>query len=266
MRLNAPLRARRVKPPVSQPRRTPAPTDAADACCTRSRLLEAAGEVFAERGYRDATVREICTRAGANIAAVNYYFQGKDGLYTRVVDYAQGCMQSAYPLQIDASLPLEQRLAQFVRAFLVRVLDDTRPAWHWKMMLREIADPTPALDRVVQGTIRPTMLLLGAILRDLLPGAEDHEVRLAAASIVGQCLHYRHARPVMERLFPGQKFGPSELDLLAGHITRFSLGGLRAMSEGTRKEGKKEGAGARPGVSRSLGSSVPSSSRRRARR
>ena len=57
---------------------------------TRRQLLEAAGEVFAEAGYRDATVREICRRAGANIAAINYHFGDKEKLYAEVLRYSHG--------------------------------------------------------------------------------------------------------------------------------------------------------------------------------
>ncbi|MGH7929608.1 MAG: TetR family transcriptional regulator, partial [Candidatus Binatia bacterium] len=52
---------------------------------TEQRLLEAAGEIFAEYGYRSATVRQICEKAKANIAAINYHFGDKDGLYLAVL-------------------------------------------------------------------------------------------------------------------------------------------------------------------------------------
>ena len=68
---------------------------------TRQRLLEAAGEVFAERGFRAATVRVICQRAKANIAAVNYYFGDKERLYTAVLQYAFGCALERYPVLLD---------------------------------------------------------------------------------------------------------------------------------------------------------------------
>ncbi len=45
------------------------------------KLLSAACDVFVEMGFRDATVAEICRRAGANISAVNYHFGSKETLY-----------------------------------------------------------------------------------------------------------------------------------------------------------------------------------------
>ena len=54
----------------------------------RGDILAAARELFAEKGYRDTTVREIARRAGANGAAVNYYFRSKDALYEAVFDEA----------------------------------------------------------------------------------------------------------------------------------------------------------------------------------
>ena len=60
---------------------------------TRARLLETAGEVFAEKGYEAATVREICEKAGVNLAAVNYYFGGKELLYVQTLE-AHPCRPS----------------------------------------------------------------------------------------------------------------------------------------------------------------------------
>ena len=61
---------------------------------TRNKLLEAAGQVFAEHGYHSATVREICMRAGANVAAVNYHFGDKLELYTEVLRRSVGAAQN----------------------------------------------------------------------------------------------------------------------------------------------------------------------------
>ena len=58
---------------------------------TRSAVLDAAGEVFADRGYEQATIRDICRRAGANIAGVSYHFGDKKALYIEVIAYAHRC-------------------------------------------------------------------------------------------------------------------------------------------------------------------------------
>ena len=57
---------------------------------TQAKLLEAAGQVFAEVGFQAATVREICARAGANVAAVNYHFGDKMGLYIEALRQSMG--------------------------------------------------------------------------------------------------------------------------------------------------------------------------------
>src|SRR5437899_11659300 len=96
---------------------------------TRQRLLEAAGEVFAERGFRDATIREICERAKANIAAVHYHFGDKEELYAAVFTYARSCAVAQFDEQVTPGIPAEERLRVFVRAVLTRFFDEGRPAW-----------------------------------------------------------------------------------------------------------------------------------------
>ena len=199
--------------------------------CTRSRLLEAAGEVFADRGFKDATVREICTKACANVAAVNYYFQGKDALYLQVIDDAQRRVHQARPISVDPAATPEEQLRQFLLAFIARVLDPANPAWHGKLMLREMVEPTPALDKVVNDTIRPTVQALSSIILRIAPNLTPEQVKLCTTSILGQCLMHRHCESVLARLFEEQLCRcPGGLERLAEHVYRFSLAGLRSLS------------------------------------
>jgi len=202
---------------------------------TRRQLLEAAGEVFAEVGFRDATVREICKRAGANIAAVNYHFGDKETLYLEVLRYTHGKALEKYPplLDVPADAPPEKKLRAFVCSLLLRIFDKGPTAWHGKLMSREMIDPTGALDSVVEERIRPMAAHLSQIVAELLKcPVTDDRVRLCSFSVVSQCVFYHHCRPVVSRLFPTQLPQDKEsIDQLADHITKFSLAALKHLGK-----------------------------------
>jgi len=194
---------------------------------TRRQLLEAAGEVFAEFGFRDATVREICRRAGANVAAINYHFGDKETLYIEVLRYAHGKALEKYPplLDVAADAPPEKKLRAFVQSLLLRIFDKGPTAWHGKIMLREMIEPSAALDSLVEERMRPMAGQLWQIVAEILDRPpNDERVRHCAFSVVSQCVFYHHCRPVVSRLFPKQ--GPLDavgIERLADHITNFSL-------------------------------------------
>lgn len=214
---------------------------------TKVRLLEAAGEIFAEGGFKTATIREICQRASANIAAVNYHFGDKEGLYRAVLDYAANCALEKYPIggvsgNEGAGLSAKTRLGLFIRTYLSRLLDEGRPAWHGKLIAREMMEPTPALRVLAEAFARPQYQKLRGIIEELLgpEAARDSEtVRKCAASVVGQCLFYKHCRPMINILMPEQRYDSESLGVLAQHVTEFSLSaieGIRAARSGRAGE------------------------------
>ena len=203
---------------------------------TRQRILEAAGEVFAQEGFHRATVRDICAKAGANIAAVNYHFGSKEKLYAQVVRYAHLCAIVKHPLGLGVpdDAPPERRIHAFVKSMLHRLLDEGRPAWQGKLMSREMAEPTAALDLIVEEQIRPNFAYVYRAVGELLgPRATPGRIRPCVASIVGQCLFYLFGRGVYERLNPDVSLGPQMIDEIAAHITTFSLAGLTATASKT---------------------------------
>src|SRR5438045_4967109 len=98
-------------------------------------------------------------------------------------------------------------------------------------MAREMIEPTHALDTCVHETMRPVCETLDNIVQQLVPGLDEDQLRRCSCSIVGQIVFYHHCRPAIDKLFPGQCFGREEIERLAEHVTRFSLSGLRALSE-----------------------------------
>jgi len=204
---------------------------------TRLNLLQAAGEVFAEHGFRRATVREICSRAGANIAAVNYHFGDKQKLYASVLQHWLGEALRKYPPEggLPADAPPEQKLRAFVRSFLFRMLGEGTPAWHGRLMAREMSEPTAAFDLILAETARPMSQRLNAVVRDLLgPHASDHAVRNCAMSVAGQCCFYRHAHEMIRRLYPDMQHTPDQIEQLSDHITQFSLAAIETFRKSLR--------------------------------
>jgi TetR/AcrR family transcriptional regulator, regulator of cefoperazone and chloramphenicol sensitivity len=199
---------------------------------TRQRLLEVAGMVFAEQGFKCATVREICKRAGANVAAINYHFGDKQGLYSETLRYWVRESLAKYPpnMGVSESSTPQEKLYAYVRSFFWRIFDEGRPSWYGKLMAREMIEPTHALDECVSETIRPTFDLLRNIVRELMPDAGDDQVRRCARSIVGQMVFYHHCRPVIDKLQPEMCYTRDEIDKLAEHVTQFSLAAMRNMN------------------------------------
>ncbi|MFA5321343.1 MAG: CerR family C-terminal domain-containing protein [Smithella sp.] len=196
---------------------------------TQDAIIETAGRRFAEEGYAKATIRDICGQAGVNIAAINYHFGDKKGLYLAVLKHYQKISFQTYPpdLGIKETQKPEEKLRVYIRSFLTRIMDDGHPAWFGRLLAREFTEPTWAFDILVEETIRPSFQLLTEIVAEIIgKSSKERIVRLCSMSIVGQCLYFRHSQPVISRLFPGKVFGPGQIDELTDHITSLSLHGL----------------------------------------
>lgn len=173
-------------------------TDADGPTDTKDRLLEAGIEIFAERGFADASIRQICARANANAAAVNYHFGGKAPFYAEVLAtcHIRAAERRPMPRLDDDPDHPEAVLRAWIRWFLeLLMVDGDGPLG--RLMAREMAEPTSALDELVLRSMLPIMRRLGTIVRALLPDAPEATLRLCHNSLVGQVLFYKHAQPVI---------------------------------------------------------------------
>jgi AcrR family transcriptional regulator len=218
-------------PHAPQPARARAKRKGQD--LTREKLIEAAGTVFAERGYRAATIREICRRARANVAAVNYTFGDKMGLYTEVLRHSVRAAKTAVmAVAMDASRTPEDVIRGVIRARLMSLAQETRPDWHVRLVMHEFSHPTAAMGRVVDEGMRPIYDRMRKAVSDITGLPPDHETTLFSVnSIVGQILFYTFSRPVLARLQPELKLTPSKLDRIADHIADFSLAYLKKVGQ-----------------------------------
>jgi AcrR family transcriptional regulator len=220
---------------IARPRvkRTPPGHPAGAADGTRIRLLKAAAKVFAEQGYQDATVRQICERADANIALVNYYFGDKLELYTEVLRFALqpgpgGVCSGLPPVTAAPADALRCIIGTMMeRAFETGEQADLR----FRLMLNEFVRPSEATPRVVDVVMRPVYDRLREIAGAILGLSANHQqTRLCVHSILGQVAHFAHARPMLTFLWPEMKMTPAQRELVTEHISEFSLAYLRAIA------------------------------------
>lgn len=199
----------------------------------KGRLFKSACEVFAERGYSDATIAEICERAEANIAAVNYYFGSKETLYVEAWRLSFQRSLEKYPADgcVPSGASAEQRLRGRINSIIRRFSD---PQSHeFDIMRKELANPTGLLAEVQHKTIEPLRQGLTGVIRELLgEKASERQVLLCQMSILAQCFD----RLIRERLRrsltqEGVKVAllaeNIDVDTIVDHVTRFSLAGVR---------------------------------------
>ncbi|MHB1424961.1 MAG: CerR family C-terminal domain-containing protein [Gemmataceae bacterium] len=199
----------------------------------RERLLEAAGEIFAEKGFKGATVREISERAGVNLAAVNYYFRDKERLYIEAVKHAACIEPEDVHLAWPKGTPSAVKLRDLIRFQLLKFQDPNRPEWLARLVMRELTQPSSACAELVREYIEPRSKVLLGILRELLPpNTPRWKFFLTAFSIVGQCHFYCSHKPIVRLLVGEDDYKRLDADALAEHITQFTLRALGAADAG----------------------------------
>ncbi len=194
---------------------------------TRARVVEAAGKVFADKGFEGATIREICHLGRANLAAVNYHFGDKRRLYVAAVEHAYRHRAEQVPLpQWEVGVPPQRKLADFVLTLITRMIGRDGTPWEHELLLREVARPSDACQKMVEDFIRPQFQMLLRILEELMPQASAAERRLVGFSVVGQCLHYKVTDHVVRMLVPPEEYARYGPEYLASHITALTLRGI----------------------------------------
>ncbi|MEM9296476.1 MAG: CerR family C-terminal domain-containing protein, partial [Planctomycetota bacterium] len=218
--------------------------DASDT--TEGRLLQAAVGLFASQGFAATRVRQVCDQAEANVAAVNYHFRSKRGLYDAAIDHARAASVERSPwVALDANRNFwahdepEVRLHRFVSMMLDHALDEHgRPSELARILIHEMLDPTEAFERQVDVSIRRVFEALADICRQVRKAAAGRAPRSAAERqaidavvflIGGQCMYPALVAGLPDPLYPGVSFDADGRVALADRITASALAQLQAV-------------------------------------
>jgi AcrR family transcriptional regulator len=202
---------------------------------TRNRLLTAASRIFAEKGFQEATIAEICEQAKTNIASVNYHFRDKKTLYLESWRFAFNQELNLYPpdggLMADASA--EQRLAGRIKSLISRVADDN--SYSFVIIHKEMAQPTRLLADILEKEINPQRMQMFVLLKEYLgPAASEQRIQYCHASIMGQCFQLLRLKQMQSaRPFRRHPSDLSDIKAFAEHVVQFSLAGIQAIRSQT---------------------------------
>jgi AcrR family transcriptional regulator len=213
--------------PETPPTRTTQATDGrlARGIDTRTRLLEAALRLFAEKGYAQTSTREVCLAAGVNAASIHYYFGDKAGLYRAVyLAPIQQLMVAALAIA-ESGEPFETIMRRTYEAFLAPLKEsDTRTMQILKLHFREQTDPTGLAGSEVVAAGRVHFEALVAMLaRELGLGAPDDDLRRLASSLVALAVDFLTSADWLRQIAPQLHAGPPAIDRMAERLTGYAV-------------------------------------------
>lgn len=200
-----------------------------DGDATRARILDAAGRLFAEHGYQNTTSKAICARAETNIAAVNYHFGSRDGLYMAVVSEVMShLLDLEYLTQVASSdIAPEEKLSRMIDGLVHGLIDEK--SWHPKVWVREILTPSPMVHRILEQETLPRAELAIPILSQITGVAQDDPtLRYALLALMSHCLMLMIVNPDLPS--PLQPIFQRPAEEIADHIKGFVFAGLKSMS------------------------------------
>ena len=195
---------------------------------TRERIMKAAGRLFAERGYDGTSIRAIVAKARVNQAAINYHFDGKDGLYREVLRDAFRALtedQVAHGQDTRAA-SRDDALAAFIRRQLRPLSARDELSRHMRIFNWETVRPTAAFKSLMSEEAAPFMGLAVDLVRRFLPGADQRTLMVAAIWMIGQCSVFLRNREQLAGPPTSLVLDESSVEWLSGLISGWIVGGL----------------------------------------
>ena len=189
----------------------------------RERLLEAAIDIFGRHGYEAATTRMITAEAGANIAAIPYYFGGKEGLYGAVISHVAeifnqeigGLLEDIQILSCSGDLDRKRALAklqQLIEKLIQLVVGSSQGQRFARIIMREQTYPSGDYDQIYSGFMEPVLNTMAMLVMAASGEHSEQRAKLRSMAILGQVLAFRFARETIVRSLNLQGYNREELD------------------------------------------------------
>ena len=200
----------------------------------RTRILQAAVQLFADEGYKLASVRRICVAAHVNVAMVNYYFHGKDELYLAAFDHARALARASAAdvaaASAQAQLPPMEQLRLAIEALVSDMLRSGSASLFSRLVARELIEPTAAIHKLAERNVRPQHALFTGLIRGVVGKAmPDEVVQKCVFSVIGQAVFYARSRIVHELVAPEITYDEAGIASIAQHVVAFSLAALAGL-------------------------------------
>ena len=215
--------------PGEAPRREPTRRDAVE---TRRRLLEAAGETFADHGYHEASLRAICDRAGVNLGSIKYYFGSKDALYREVLyhTHAELMERERMPRLEDAAEPADALEAWIDWYLDLVLLGRARHPYLGRIMIRELVQPSGALDELVGRLFIHVRAELERIVAAVGEGLTGDALTRATNMTLMLCVQHEIGKPVLVKIGYRPPETRAEVSALARSVCAYAAGGIRSVA------------------------------------
>ncbi len=213
---------------------------------TRKRVLEAACRLFAEKGYRGATIAAICRSAGANIAAVNYYFGNKAGLYEAAWEYADSRAREIYGGPGEAEDPRAVVMGH-IRRLVLMIFDPGPGGWLPRLVRRDLATGGELTMRMYARFIAPRFRRLEEAVAALLGASREHfEVRCVSGYIQSMCVFLNIGIKARRHFFGAETPGSDQVERMIRNMQEFATGGLGRFAAPFDLPGEGGGGGRGP--------------------
>jgi AcrR family transcriptional regulator len=195
---------------------------------TRERIMKAAERLFAERGYDATSIRAIVAKARVNQAAINYHFDGKDGLYREVLRTAFRALTEQQLEHADEmkAMSREAALVEFIRRQLRPLLGRDEYSRHMRILNWETVRPTAVFRKLLSEEAAPFMGLAVELVRRFQPEADQRTLVAAAVWLLGQCSVFLRNREQLADPPLGLGLDEAGVELLAQLVSRWATGGL----------------------------------------